>query len=241
MKNVLIIEDDREIRKLLTDFLESNEYSITQAENGRTASEIMGKEYFDIILMDMMLPYKSGAELIKELRESEDSARRNTPVIVISAKTMKDTRLEVLRMGADDYIIKPFDLDEVLVRIEVLLRRMEVDDKQESGELGERELHSSRILTHNGLEMNLDLNSVTFNGEPVKLTFKEMHLLELFLRNPQKTFTKANLYETVWEDTYCYDDNTINVHMSNLRSKLKKATETEFIETVWGIGYKLSR
>jgi DNA-binding response OmpR family regulator len=85
------------------------------------------------------------------------------------------------------------------------------------------------------------MNSVTFEGTPVKLTAKEMLLLELFLQNPQKTFTKANLYETVWEDTYYYEDNTINVHMSNLRSKLKKATGHEFIETVWGIGYKLNQ
>ncbi|MBR3042820.1 MAG: response regulator transcription factor, partial [Eubacterium sp.] len=186
--------------------------------------------------MDMMLPYKSGDVLIKELRSLKDSARSKTPVIVLSAKTMKDTRLEVLRMGADDYIIKPFDLDEVLVRIEVVLRRSESEAEDAVGE----ETDSSQCLEHNGLVLNKELNSVTFEGSPVKLTLKELQLLELFLKNPQKTFTKANLYETVWEDTYYYEDNTVNVHMSNLRSKLKKATGQEFIETVWGIGYKLA-
>ena len=95
------------------------------------------------------------------------------------------------------------------------------------------------MISCGGLEYNVSNNSVSYNGEPVKLTLKEMQLLLLLLKNPQKTFTKANLYESVWQDTYYYEDNTINVHMSNLRSKLKKATGKDYIETVWGIGYKL--
>lgn len=236
MKKVLIVEDDREIRSLLKNFLLENEFEVAEAKDGNAASTLIAEEEYSIILMDMMLPYKSGDVLIKELRSLKDSARSKTPVIVLSAKTMKDTRLEVLRMGADDYIIKPFDLDEVLVRIEVVLRRSESEAEDAVGE----ETDSSQCLEHNGLVLNKELNSVTFEGSPVKLTLKELQLLELFLKNPQKTFTKANLYETVWEDTYYYEDNTVNVHMSNLRSKLKKATGQEFIETVWGIGYKLA-
>ena len=236
MKKVLIVEDDREIRSLLKNFLLENEFEVAEAKDGNAASTLIAEEEYSIILMDMMLPYKSGDVLIKELRSLKDSARSKTPVIVLSAKTMKDTRLEVLRMGADDYIIKPFDLDEVLVRIEVVLRRSESEAEDAVG----KETDSSQCLEHNGLVLNKELNSVTFEGSPVKLTLKELQLLELFLKNPQKTFTKANLYETVWEDTYYYEDNTVNVHMSNLRSKLKKATGQEFIETVWGIGYKLA-
>ena len=236
MKKVLIVEDDREIRSLLKNFLLENEFEVAEAKDGNAASTLIAQEEYNIILMDMMLPYKSGDVLIKELRSLKDSARSKTPVIVLSAKTMKDTRLEVLRMGADDYIIKPFDLDEVLVRIEVVLRRSESEAEDAVGE----ETDSSQCLEHNGLVLNKELNSVTYEGSPVKLTLKELQLLELFLKNPQKTFTKANLYETVWEDTYYYEDNTVNVHMSNLRSKLKKATGQEFIETVWGIGYKLA-
>ena len=232
MKRVLVIEDDREIRSLLKNFLTENEYEVREAKDGNEASQVMQAESFDIILMDMMLPYKSGDALIKELRDSKDREKSRTPVIVISAKTMKDTRLEVLRMGADDYIIKPFDLDEVLVRIEVVIRR--ADDSNAAVDP-----NKSNVLTAGNLVLDKEMNSVTFDGNPLKLTAKEMQLLELFLENPQKTFTKANLYETVWEDTYYYEDNTINVHMSNLRSKLKKATGQEFIETVWGIGYKL--
>ena len=231
MKNVLVVEDDREIRNLLVNYLKENDYIVSAAKDGRAASELINNEKYDIILMDMMLPYKSGDILIKELRNSEDAAKASTPVIVLSAKSMKDTRLEVLRMGAD--------VDEVLVRMEVVLRRSENETpsnntKKTSDKTGE-------ILSHGNLIINKSLNSVSYNGEPLKLTLKEMQLLELFLENPQKTFTKANLYEAVWNDTYIYEDNTINVHMSNLRSKLKKATGQEYIETVWGIGYKLSQ
>lgn len=232
MRRLLVVEDDREISGLLQQFLQENDFEVDVANEGNEASEYIQNKKYDIILMDMMLPYKSGDVLIKELRDSSDKDIKRTPVIVISAKTMKDTRLEVLRMGADDYIIKPFDLDEVLVRIEVVLRRAEDTRDEADGA-------SDEVLSYAGIVLNKELNSVMYEEVSIKLTAKEMQLLELFLKNPKKTFTKANLYETVWQDEYIYDDNTINVHMSNLRSKLKKASGTEFIETVWGIGYKL--
>ena len=228
MRRVLIVEDDREIRTLLKDFLTENDYDITEAQNGKEASSYIQTEVFDIILMDMMLPYKSGNDLIRELREQTVTGIKDTPVIVISAKSSKDTRLEALKMGADDYIVKPFDMDEVLVRIEVVLRRINTENEEDKD-----------ILSYNGIELSPELNSVSYEGIPIKLTAKEMQLLQLFLENPLKTFSKANLYEAVWNEDYIYEDNTINVHMSNLRNKLRKATGEEVIETVWGIGYKL--
>ena len=227
MRRVLIVEDDREIRTLLKDFLMENEYEVMEACNGREASACIRTEAYDIILMDMMLPYKSGNDLIRELRESA-AGIKDTPVIVISAKSSKDTRLEALKMGADDYIVKPFDMDEVLVRIEVVLRRSSPETKEDES-----------ALSYHGIEMSLERNSVSYKGMPIRLTAKEMHLLQLFLENPQKTFSKANLYKSVWKDDYIYEDNTINVHMSNLRNKLRKIAGEEVIETVWGIGYKL--
>ncbi len=227
MRRVLIVEDDREIRTLLKDFLMENEYEVMEACNGREASACIRTEAYDIILMDMMLPYKSGNDLIRELRESA-AGIKDTPVIVISAKSSKDTRLEALKMGADDYIVKPFDMDEVLVRIEVILRRSSPETKEDES-----------ALSYHGIEMSLERNSVSYEGIPIRLTAKEMYLLQLFLENPQKTFSKANLYKSVWKDDYIYEDNTINVHMSNLRNKLRKIAGEEVIETVWGIGYKL--
>lgn len=218
---IAVVEDDREINKILKELLEGGGYEVVQAFDGSEASKLLREEKLDLVLMDLMLPYKNGERLIAELREVSQ-----TPVIVISAKSMMETKLEVLRLGADDYIIKPFDLDEVLVRVEVVLRR--------SGAFQTR-----AELNHGELTLNTEENRVTVGGKPVSLTAKELMLLKLFLEHPKKVYTKAELYEAVWNDAYYYEDNTINVHVSNLRSKLKKASGRDFINTVWGIGYRL--
>lgn len=224
-KKVLIVEDDKEISSILQSFLEQNGYIVWTALDGHTATLQIAEREYDLILMDLMLPFKRGERLIRELRETSQ-----TPVIVLSAKTMLETKLEVLRLGADDYILKPFDLEEVLVRMEVVLRRsgtMDADDRK------------GEVLCCGKLMYSLTENKVIYEGQDINLTAKELHLLKLFLENPGKVYTKANLYESVWNDVYYYEDNTINVHISNLRNKLKKATGQEFVETVWGIGYRL--
>ena len=218
---IAVIEDDHEISRILKDLLENNGYEVIQAFDGSEATKLLVEESPQLVLMDLMLPYKSGERLISELREHSD-----TPVIVISAKSMMETKLEVLRLGADDYIIKPFDLDEVLVRIEVVLRR--------SGALRMRS-----VLEWDGLSFDTEENRAFVSGEPIQLTAKELMLLKLFLEHPKKVYTKAELYESVWNEEYLYEDNTINVHVSNLRSKLKKVSGKDHISTVWGIGYRL--
>lgn len=223
MRKILIVEDDSEINKLLADFLQSNGYETVCADDGQKAIMLMKKQDFCLVIMDLMLPYRNGEQLIKEFREYSQ-----IPVIVLSAKSMMETRLAVLKTGADDYIIKPFDLNEVLVRIEVVLRRS-----------GTGEEAADKILSCGELCLNTTENTVSYRGKIIALTAKELMLLKLFMEYPQKVYSKANLYESVWNDTYYYEDNTINVHVSNLRNKLKKATENDYIETVWGIGYRL--
>lgn len=219
---ILIVEDNKEISALLSGFLSGNGYEILTAFDGKAAALLLKQQEFDIALMDLMLPFVSGEQLIKDFRAYSDK-----PVIVLSAKSMMETRLEMLRSGADDFILKPFDLNEVLVRIQVVMRRSGIVSKENS------------TLSCGNLEFNVTENTVICGGKPVLLTSKEMQLLKLFLSYPKKVFTKANLYETVWNDTYYYEDNTINVHVSNLRSKLKKASGEDYIETVWGVGYRL--
>lgn len=220
---ILIIEDDNEINHILTKLLSRNGYCTSSAFNGITASAIMRSESFDMILMDLMLPEKNGEELIRELRSYSD-----TPVIVISAKSIIETRIEMLRLGADDFIIKPFDIGEVLVRIEAVLRRT-----------AKSRYNTDKVLEYHGLKLYSNENRVLYNDFKISLTAKEFLILHLFMEYPKKVYTKANLYESVWNSEYFYDDNTINVHVSNLRSKLKKVSGIDFIETVWGIGYRL--
>lgn len=219
---VLIIEDNKEISALLSDFLIQNGYDASTAFDGNTAEKKLNEGDFDIALMDLMLPFISGEQLLKNFR-----ACSQKPVIVISAKSMLETRLDVLRSGADDFIIKPFDLNEVLVRIETVLRRSGITTEKNTK------------LSFGGIVYNIAENTVTYNDTPLLLTSKELQLLRLFLEHPKKVYSKANLYEAVWNDVYYYEDNTINVHVSNLRKKLKKATGHDYIETVWGIGYRL--
>ena len=228
-RRILIVEDNQEISDMLATFLSENGYETECAYNGREAAACLQNKEYTIVLMDLMLPYKSGNDLIRELR-----THSNVPVICLSAKSGMETRLEVLRMGADDYILKPFDLNEVLVRIEVVLRRSNMEEAS-------AEAASGKQLVFKNLVLDVEGKAAYINGKPLTLTAKELAILQLFLEYPGKTFSKANIYETIWQEPYYYEDNTLNVHMSNLRNKLKKADDSEeYIETVWGIGYRLA-
>lgn len=229
---ILIVEDHRDISDMLSAFLAEHGYEAECAYNGREASDLLRNQAYALILMDLMLPYKGGAVLISELR-----SRSDTPVICLSAKSGMETRLEVLKMGADDYILKPFDLNEVLVRIEVVLRRIRYAEGQNAGTKAGRD--SGRVFACGALQLYDAEHRVEYQGNNIALTSKELQILKLLLKHPTKTYSKANLYESIWQDVYYYEDNTINVHVSNLRNKLKKATGHDYIETVWGIGYRL--
>jgi len=228
MKKILVVEDDKEINNLLKDYLTEQGYSIFSAFQGLEAISII-RENKDIsmIILDLMLPFQSGDKVLSKLREFSD-----VPVIVVSAKDTVQTKIDIIRMGADDYITKPFDLDELLVRIEAVLRRS--DNEINKGD--------SNILSYNKIKIDRSSKEVDVDGKILTLTSKEYAILELMLLNPTKLFSKANLFEHVWNEVYYNEDNTLKVHMSNLRNKLKSASNSdEYIETVWGMGYRLKK
>ncbi|QNK40961.1 response regulator transcription factor [Caproicibacter fermentans] len=222
MPKILVIEDDKEISRLLCNILTENNYCCVPRFSGKAASETMKNSKFDMILLDLMLPEISGEELLKSYRRFS-----NTPVIIISAKDETAVKVDMLRTGADDYITKPFDNEEVLARVESNLRRSRG--------------YSSSPLVAGPLEFDTETNCCKVAGRFVSLTGTEIKILRLLMENPQKLFTKANLFTSVWDEEYNYDDNAVNTHISNLRRKLRTVCpDREFIETVWGIGYKLA-
>lgn len=222
LKKILIVEDDNDINGLLFDLL-NDTYEVTQAYAGSEGKRFVQSERFDLILLDLMLPGISGEELIQEIRKEH-----SVPIIVITAKGDVDVLADVLGLGANDYISKPFNTVEVIARVEAQLR-----DHEEVSD-------SSEVIEAGVIKMNQEARLVTVNNHTVLLTQKEYELLKCFLKHPKKVFTKANLYESVWKESYFGDDNTISVHVSRLRTKLNDYSEKELIETVWGVGFKLN-
>lgn len=224
--SILVVEDDPDINDLLCTILRRQGYQVTGAFSGSEGRMCIAQYTYDLILLDLMLPGITGEGLIGEIR-----ATKTMPVIVVSAKTAQADKISLLRLGADDFIVKPFDVDEVAARVEAQLRRYK---QFSSGS-------SNNLLRYKNLMLDRDAVEVSVSGQPVSLTAREFSILELLLRYPKKVFTRANLFEQVWEGEFLGDDNTVNVHISNLRSKLAKADpDTEYIKTVWGIGFKMA-
>lgn len=222
---VLVVEDDQDINNLLCTILRDGGYESQAAFSGSEGLLWAERENFDLVLLDLMLPGLTGEQFIQKIRPI-----RTMPIIVLSAKAGLEDKVNVLRMGADDFIPKPFDNAEVLARVEAQLRRY----KQFSGGGG------SAVLTHGDLTLDRESVTVTAAGKPVTVTAREFDILTLLMEHPKKVFTREQLYEQVWGGEYMGDDNTVNVHISNLRAKLAKASPAEYIKTVWGIGFKMS-
>lgn len=223
--HILVVEDDADINKLLCRILEGAGYQCRPAFSGSEAVLWAEQYEYDLVLLDLMLPGLTGEEFIDKMRK-----KRTMPIIVLSAKAGLEDRVNVLRLGADDFIPKPFDNAEVLARVEAQLRRYKQFSAAGAG----------AVLTHGDLVVDRESVTVTAAGKPVALTAREFEILALLMEHPKKVFTREQLYEQVWGGEYMGDDNTVNVHISNLRSKLAKASPAEYIKTVWGIGFKMS-
>lgn len=225
MQEILVIEDNNDINNLVCEALTKAGYTCTQAFSGTEGLLQLRGGSFSLVFLDLMLPGMNGESVLPEIKKNYD-----IPVIVMSAKDSIDTKINLLDSGADDYITKPFDIKELIARAGVLLRRYS---------------HSSAdkvsIIKYKELELDQKGVSVKLNNMPLELTKHEYKILELFLLNPDKVFSKQEIYDYAWEDFYIGEDKTINVHISNIRKKLKSFSETEYIDTVWGIGFKLKK
>lgn len=228
MRNyILIVEDDNEINHMLQELLKSHGFETVSAFSGTEALLHVEKEAPMAVILDLMLPGMTGEELLEKIK----NINPGIAVIVSSAKDEVSTRIELLRAGADDYMVKPFDTEELLARLEAVLRR----NGRKQASAGKNQFKYKDII------MEPEDFKITVSGEEIALTRREYLILELLISNPGKVFTKNNIYESVWNEEYLGEDNAVNVHISNIRQKLARVNpEESYIQTVWGIGFKMN-
>lgn len=225
MKKILIVEDDTNINNMIKEVLSRQGYECLQAFSGTEGLLYARQEELLLVLLDLMLPGMPGEKLLSEIKKE-----KAVPVIVLSAKDSLDSKVELLNCGAEDYMTKPFELEELSARVGVQVRRF--SGQEETAE---------KVLTYKGLVLNKESFSASVEGRELLLTRQEYKILELLLLYPKRVFSKQDIYDYAWDDIYIGEDKTINVHISNIRKKIKNVTEEEYIETVWGIGFKLAK
>ena len=222
MPHILLVEDDADINNSTAAYLHRQGCTCTQAFSGTEGRLLWRDGGFDLLLIDLMLPGLSGGELIAEVRKTSA-----VPVIVLSARTELSDKVELLGAGADDYLTKPYQLEELWARILVQLRHASAVPEETS-------------LRYRDWVLNLEEMALTAAGQPVNLTAHEFKIVELLAGRPKRVFTKQQIYEAVWQEAYAVEDKTITVHISNIRAKLRPSGTDGYIQTVWGIGFKLA-
>lgn len=225
-QQILVVEDDNDINRLLYTYFIQAGYLTKQAFSGTEALLLIDKT-IDLVVLDLMLPGLSGEELIRKIRE-----KSNVSVIVVSGKAALEDRVNVLGLGADDYIVKPFEKQDVLARVAAQLRRANVYQTP----IQEDE---TKQLYHRDLCLCIDCQLVTWKEQPIPLTQTEFSILYELLKKPGQVFSRDKLYRAIWNEDFIGDDNAITVHISHLRQKLRQVSGIELITTVWGIGYKI--
>ena len=219
MRNILIVEDNMDIHNLIKEVLEKEHYRVLSSYTGTEAMRTIENERIDLILLDLMLPEINGEEIIKRVKD--------IPIIVISAKISTENKVNVLLNGANDYLTKPFNVEELLARIKVQLR---IDNKKEKNE----------DLTYKDMRLSKeDVHTLYIKEKSIYLTKTEYAILKQLLLSPKNVITKTKLLEQLSEDSLYCDENSLKVHMSNIRKKIKTVTTDEYIEAVWGIGFKM--
>lgn len=219
LKTILIVDDDVYIGDMLEELLTKENYAVGRAYSGTEALMYLSSRRPDLILLDLMLPGLSGEELLPLIK--------GIPVIVVSAKAEVSDKVSLLLGGAADYVTKPFDTSELLARITVQLRKNDVPE-------------SSDILPYDTIRLNTETRAVTVSDTPVRLTQTEYAILKLLMANPSQVITKSVMLDRISEDTPDCTESSLKVHISNLRKKLKAVNGKDYIEAVWGIGFKLN-
>jgi DNA-binding response OmpR family regulator len=219
---VLVVEDDRKVAGFIEQGLREEGYAVDVAPDGEEATMMAHVYDYDVIILDVMMPKKSGLQVASELRREG----RGTPILMLTARDATEDIVRGLDVGADDYLTKPFKFDELLARVRALVRRG-----------GARR---TELLAFGPIELNRLKHKVLVRGEPLDLSPKEFHLLEHFLLHPDEVVRRTELLEKVWDMHFDPESNVVDVHVGNLRRKLRKAAAMELIHTVRGVGFRLA-
>lgn len=226
MKKILIIEDEPAIAELEKDYLERSGFDVTIAGNGRLGLAFANEQAFDLFILDLMLPGMDGFTICQKLRE-----QTNVPILVVSAKKEDEDKIRGLGLGADDYVTKPFSPSELVARVKAHLARYEA--------LTAGVVKKSDIIEVRGIKIDKDSKRVWVNGEEKVFTSREFDLLKFLAENPNRVFSKQELFSTIWEMEPEGDIATVTVHIKKLREKIEVDTgKPQYIETVWGMGYR---
>jgi len=224
---ILIADDEADIRNLIKISLEENGYTVLSAQNGKEALDLLLSEDIHLAILDVMMPIMDGFNLLRKIREYN-----TIPVIMLTARTDDMDKVLGLGLGADDYLSKPFSVSELIARVGAQLRR--------SNEYLTPREKSVTTVTYGNLSIDREKCCAFKDGEPIELGAKEYKLLLYFVENPERVFTKRQLYHAVWEEDFYYDDNTIMVHISRIRSRIEDDPQKpKYLKTIRGIGYKL--
>ncbi|MBK1813981.1 response regulator transcription factor [Clostridium sp. YIM B02505] len=230
-ETILIVDDEKEIRDLVEIYLKNDGYNTIKASDGQEALEVLEKSDVDLIILDVMMPKLDGIEACMKIREE-----RNTPIIMLSAKSEDMDKIFGLTTGADDYLTKPFNPLELLARVKSQLRRY--IKLNNNGPQKKKD----NVIEIEDLTINIETHQIDINGKEVKLTPIEFDILALLAENRGKVFSIENIYESVWNESFIQSDNTVMVHIRKIREKLEEnPRKPKYIKTVWGVGYKIEK
>lgn len=223
MTTILVVDDELEMRQLLRIYLQQENYSVEDAPNGQDAYDRIIKNDYDLMILDVMMPIMDGWETIERVRKVS-----NIPIILLTAKGAVKDKVTGFNIGADDYLVKPFDEEELIVRVKALLRR------------AQKEPENDEILKYKGIMVNQSARSASYQNKTINLTHTEFDLLGELIKHRGKVLSREQLVDLVWGIEFSGDDRTIDSHIKNLREKLSSSgIDKTLIKTVWGIGYKV--